>query len=88
MNIKSIQDEIAKLEREKTQLEVKDEQIKAEKAKLVASLKEKGLTEKELDGKIAELTEQIKADLGTLGIKFDADAPVAVAAGGDSFEDL
>lgn len=89
MDIKTIQDEITKLEREKAQLELRDEQIKAEKTKIVAALKERGLTEKDLDGEISRLTAEIQAELTKLGIKFESDnATVAVAAGVSSFDDL
>jgi len=71
MNTESMLSEISKLEREKAQLEVKEEQLNAEQADIALKLKEYGLTEQDLPNRIAELKKTLAAELSKLGIKVE-----------------
>lgn len=68
MNTKAITDEITKLEREKAQLEVREESLRKEKSVIEEKLKARGIGVKELDARIQALREQVNTELEKLGL--------------------
>jgi len=71
MDLKSIVNEIGKLEREKAQLELREQQLREKKATIDAELQKRGLTAKTLEARIEELKTSISQKLETLGINTD-----------------
>ena len=88
MNTKVILDEIAKLEREKVQAEVREDQLRKEKAKIEEALRARGLTVKDLDGRIDELRAQVNDELGKLGLAHRVEAALVGAGPADEFDSI
>lgn len=80
MNTKAITDEIAKLEREKAQLEVREENLRKEKAAIEEKLKARGIGVKDLDSRIQALREQVNTELEKLGLSHLVDTKAAAKA--------
>ena len=80
MNTKLITDEIAKLEREKIQLEMREQQLKVEKKKIEDALTARGVSVKDLDVRITQLREEVNTELNKLGLAhlMDTVAPATV----------
>jgi predicted nuclease with TOPRIM domain len=68
MNTREIGDKISALEKEKAQLELREQQIKQNKADLEEKLKERNLKAKDLEPRIKELEAEIERELDKLNI--------------------